>query len=33
MLTIDTPDRNALDGIDLALVRLLATLLATALSI
>jgi GAF domain-containing protein len=32
MLTIDAPDPNALDGIDMALVRLLATLLATALS-
>ncbi len=33
LLTIDTPEPNALDGIDVALVRLLATLLATALSI
>jgi hypothetical protein len=32
MLTIDAPDPNALDGIDMALVRLLATLLAIALS-
>jgi hypothetical protein len=32
MVTIDAPDPNALDGIDLALVRLLATLLATALT-
>jgi hypothetical protein len=32
MLTIDAPDPAALDGIDMALVRLLATLLATALS-
>jgi hypothetical protein len=32
MLTIDAPEANALDGIDMALIRLLATLLATALS-
>jgi hypothetical protein len=32
LLTIDAPEPNALDGIDIALVRLLASLLATALS-
>lgn len=33
LLTIDSPEPNALDGIDIALVRLLATMLATALTI